>query len=148
MPSRFLVSLLGKMEVLKRIKVVLMLLTMLLMIGHDAFPHVHSHERAEHAHNHFVCDNSKGSILDRLLENHSHTHHAHEYSNTSYAFRFVKQQLPNTAFIADWISLSLVPLVVCRREYAIPARPYIEHRGLLSIGLRAPPGLRQFVGFC
>lgn len=135
------------MGALKRVKVVLMLLIMLFMIGHDTFPHDHLHERTAHTHNHFVCDNCEGSILDRLLENHAHANHTHAYSHASHTFRFVKQQLPHTTFLTDWISLSLVPLVVCRREYAIPARPYIEHRGLLSIGLRGPP-VYQFVEFC
>ena len=133
------------MGALKRIKVVLMLLIMLFMIGHDTFPHDHLHERTAHTYNHFVCDNCEGGLLDRLLENHAHANHSHAYSHASHIFRFVKQQLPHTTFLTDWISLGQPSFVVCRRRSPARSKPYVQNLGLLSIGLRAPPDYTRFI---
>ncbi|WP_139378558.1 hypothetical protein [Parapedobacter luteus] len=123
----------------RRLKVGLMLLAMVLIIGHDAFPHVHPHDHAwHHPHDHSVCESAEEGILDRLLTTHSLNDHSHAYAPT-FTSQYAKQQTVAASPKTDRIAIGYPPAAVFRCQYFSLPKPHVEKVYLHSNGLRAPP---------
>ncbi|MFC3197824.1 hypothetical protein ACFOET_09390 [Parapedobacter deserti] len=128
------------MEVSKRIEVVLMLLVMVLMIGHDTVPHIHPHEHAWHHHHDYLGHHGcERGILDRLLEKHSHSDHSHTYSDTLSVLRYLKEQSSEAELTADDLSHRYPCTTIFYPQHLRHPKPFNTNVHLHANGLRAPP---------
>jgi hypothetical protein len=149
------------MKFINHIKAYTMLLIMLFMMMHNAFPHVHHqhdvnsaaisegefHHHGPHAGHHHHSeeeeenkDHNQKSFLEFLINNHSHSQHTHQY--TSAIVKLVKsvKQLDSRVFVNNdnW-NLKFLCVNFGLHRYVLFKNFVPEHLYLNSHPHRGPP---------
>lgn len=154
------------MKFTNQIKAYIILHIMIIMMMHNAFPHVHhQHEESSaaisegefHHHDHHDShhhhleegdndnkenDNKQKSFLDYLFNNHLHTQHTHQYTSS-----IVEQVKPVKGIESKWfansvnwnLNFSCFDLGIHRYVLSEDLKP--EHHYLHSHPHRGPPAL-------
>ncbi|AGA77668.1 hypothetical protein Echvi_1400 [Echinicola vietnamensis DSM 17526] len=130
-----------------------MLLIMLSMMLHNAYPHVHhqhgtvetvaleheSHQHTDHRHSHDQDDNEDHKdFFDFLLKSHSHSQHPHQHAPVIELVK-VKKNLTDLCYTEE-------PATICFDRIAENLHRYFLYKSLAlakpyspSISLRGPP---------
>lgn len=116
-----------------------MLLIMLIMIGHDAFPHVHPHDHVEHDHCHIVSDDHEKSVLGRLFEDHARSNHSHKYTRSNETITLVKREITSLFLLHDAGIINFPYRDTSSVRCVLFRQPEFNEPYLHSNGLRAPP---------
>jgi hypothetical protein len=120
-----------------------MLVIMLVMIGHDAVPHIHdhahTHTHTDFDHHHAVDHDAEKSVWDRLFEEHTRTNHSHKYTHTSRLSTFVKREITSAFLLPDVgiINSSCTAIDIAQGDQFSRSGTIKFH--LHANGLRAPP---------
>ena len=138
-----------------------MLLIMLFMMIHNAFPHVHHqsdmndavvvegefhhHNHQGHHHHHSDKedeDHEQKDLLHFLFKNHTHSGHTHQYiAATVKQVKPVKQSTCNLFFISAQWNADLQCTGTGLHRYVLFKNPLPQHPRLLSTPHRGPPSL-------
>jgi hypothetical protein len=146
----------------KQIKAISMLLIMLAMMMHNAFPHIHhQHESNDvayssgdpHEHHHDHGHEHKGSdqseedenhnLLDFLLTGHAHSSHSHQFTPvTVNGFKSYKVFVSSVFFLAPALfQFNLWSGREGPSRYSLFKQSYLKNPYLGSNKLRGPPSL-------